>query len=36
MLDVYVPASTKADKPVIVFIHGGGFFSGDKEWSEKV
>ncbi|KIN08981.1 hypothetical protein OIDMADRAFT_100472 [Oidiodendron maius Zn] len=35
-LDVYVPASEKADKPVVVFIHGGGFFSGDKEWSEKV
>ncbi|CAM1506150.1 Fc.00g057910.m01.CDS01 [Cosmosporella sp. VM-42] len=34
-LDVYVPSSKAADKPVMLFVHGGGFFSGDKAWSEK-
>ncbi|KAK5116837.1 hypothetical protein LTR85_009097 [Meristemomyces frigidus] len=34
-LDVYVPSSTWPDKPVLLFVHGGGFFSGDKAWSEK-
>lgn len=34
-LDVYVPSSTATEKPVLVFIHGGGFFSGDKAWSAK-
>ena len=35
-LDVYVPPSSDAGKPVVLFVHGGGFFSGDKGWSEKV
>ncbi|KAL4883128.1 hypothetical protein BJY04DRAFT_216427 [Aspergillus karnatakaensis] len=35
-LDVYVPINNKTPgKPVLVFVHGGGFFSGDKAWSEK-
>lgn len=34
-LDVYVPASKTPNKPVLLFVHGGGFFSGDKAWSEK-
>ncbi|CAI7629731.1 unnamed protein product [Penicillium glandicola] len=35
-LDVYLPLSDDTpDKPVILFVHGGGFFSGDKGWSEK-
>jgi acetyl esterase/lipase len=35
-LDVYVPATGESDKPVLMYVHGGGFFSGDKAWSEKV
>ena len=35
-LDVYVPLDKTPDKPVLLYIHGGGFFSGDKAWSEKV
>jgi acetyl esterase/lipase len=35
-LDVFFPLSKEAEKPVLFFVHGGGFFSGDKGWSEKV
>ncbi|EIM91214.1 alpha/beta-hydrolase [Stereum hirsutum FP-91666 SS1] len=35
-LDVYVPLSGSPGKAVIIFVHGGGFFSGDKAWSDKV
>ncbi|KEY74560.1 hypothetical protein S7711_07163, partial [Stachybotrys chartarum IBT 7711] len=34
-LDVYVPQDKADSKKVLLFIHGGGFFSGDKTWSEK-
>ncbi|KKK12046.1 hypothetical protein P175DRAFT_0514389 [Aspergillus ochraceoroseus IBT 24754] len=34
-LDVYIPKDEAADKPVLLYVHGGGFFSGDKAWSEK-
>ncbi|KIW43048.1 uncharacterized protein PV06_04196 [Exophiala oligosperma] len=34
-LDVYVPSSQQGGKPVLLFVHGGGFFSGDKGWSDK-
>lgn len=30
VLDVYVPASPAGPKPVVVWIHGGGWQSGDK------
>jgi acetyl esterase/lipase len=33
---VFFPLSKEAEKPVLLFVHGGGFFSGDKGWSEKV
>lgn len=35
-LDVFFPLDKRAYKPVLLFVHGGGFFSGDKGWSEKV
>ncbi|KAH7137834.1 Alpha/Beta hydrolase protein [Dactylonectria macrodidyma] len=35
ILDVYVPQNKAAHKPVLLFIHGGGFYSGDKVWSDK-
>lgn len=35
-LDVYIPGDNSPEKPVLVFAHGGGFFSGDKAWSDKV
>lgn len=35
-LDVFFPVSKEPGKPVLLFVHGGGFFSGDKGWSEKV
>ncbi|KAF4124654.1 Acetyl esterase/lipase [Geosmithia morbida] len=35
-LDVYFSkTSTREQKPVVVFVHAGGFYSGDKSWSEK-
>ncbi|KAJ9157264.1 Alpha/beta-hydrolase [Pleurostoma richardsiae] len=36
-LDVFFSRKGIKDpsKPVLVFVHGGGFFSGDKAWSEK-
>lgn len=37
LLDVYVPTEcSEIGKPVLLFVHGGGFFSGDKRWSDKV
>jgi acetyl esterase/lipase len=33
---VFFPLSKEAENPVLLFVHGGGFFSGDKGWSEKV
>jgi prenylcysteine alpha-carboxyl methylesterase len=35
-LDVYVPRGDGKERTVLVYVHGGGFFSGDKAWSEKV
>ncbi|KAF2712811.1 alpha/beta-hydrolase [Pleomassaria siparia CBS 279.74] len=36
LLDVFVPVNNpERGKPVLMFVHGGGFFSGDKRWSEK-
>ncbi|KAH8675232.1 Alpha/Beta hydrolase protein [Ilyonectria robusta] len=36
LLDVFSPLDdTTVGKPVLLFVHGGGFFSGDKGWSEK-
>lgn len=36
-LDVYFPLRDGSpEKPVVLFVHGGGFFSNDKAWSEKV
>ncbi|KAF2642452.1 alpha/beta-hydrolase [Massarina eburnea CBS 473.64] len=36
LLDVFVPANNPGHgKPVLLFVHGGGFFSGDKKRSEK-
>ncbi|CAI7640871.1 unnamed protein product [Penicillium pancosmium] len=36
-LDVYFPLQDQTEgKPVVFFVHGGGFFSGGKGWSEKV
>ncbi|GKZ74154.1 hypothetical protein AnigIFM60653_002023 [Aspergillus niger] len=35
-LDVYFPLEEKpGGYPVVLYVHGGGFFSGDKGWSEK-
>ncbi|PYH84592.1 alpha/beta-hydrolase [Aspergillus uvarum CBS 121591] len=35
-LDVYFPLKDNTEgKPVVFFVHGGGFFSGGKGWSEK-
>ncbi|KAL2824836.1 Alpha/Beta hydrolase protein [Aspergillus pseudoustus] len=40
LLDVFVPLLTPDEaetrRHVLMFVHGGGFFSGDKQWSEKV
>ncbi|KAL4879449.1 Alpha/Beta hydrolase protein [Aspergillus karnatakaensis] len=40
LLDVFIPSSTNTgsdkNRPVLMYVHGGGFFSGDKQWSEKV
>ncbi|KAJ5401954.1 uncharacterized protein N7487_007850 [Penicillium crustosum] len=36
VLDVYfAPEISETGSPVLAFFHGGGFFSGDKQWSEK-
>ncbi|KIX03825.1 uncharacterized protein Z518_07378 [Rhinocladiella mackenziei CBS 650.93] len=39
-LDIFVPRSNSKEedggRPVLLFVHGGGFFSGDKLWTEKV
>ncbi|GJN90081.1 hypothetical protein Rhopal_003079-T1 [Rhodotorula paludigena] len=33
ILDVYLPTPSQEKPPVLVFLHGGGFFSGDKQWT---
>ncbi|EXJ87656.1 hypothetical protein A1O1_04580 [Capronia coronata CBS 617.96] len=35
-LDIFVPHGDEANRPVMLYVHGGGFFSGDKLWTEKV
>ncbi|KAM0752590.1 alpha/beta-hydrolase [Meredithblackwellia eburnea MCA 4105] len=35
-LDVFYPTEGPSGKPVLMYVHGGGFFSGDKAWSDKV
>jgi acetyl esterase/lipase len=30
LLDIYLPAETKGDYPLVVFIHGGGWIGNDK------
>ena len=30
MLDIYLPANAKGKLPLVIFIHGGGWFSNDK------
>jgi prenylcysteine alpha-carboxyl methylesterase len=35
-LDVFVPQDGAENKPVMMYVHGGGFFAGDKMWTEKV
>ncbi|PYI00614.1 alpha/beta-hydrolase [Aspergillus sclerotiicarbonarius CBS 121057] len=39
-LDIFIPSNANTDNapshPVLVYVHGGGFFSGDKQWSEQV
>ncbi|KAF3397558.1 hypothetical protein DPV78_008366 [Talaromyces pinophilus] len=35
-LDVFVPHGDETDRPVLMYVHGGGFFSGDKLWTDKV
>ncbi|KAK9771618.1 hypothetical protein SCAR479_11689 [Seiridium cardinale] len=34
-LDVYLPKGDDAGKTVMMYVHGGGFFGGAKDWSEK-
>ncbi|CEJ88233.1 hypothetical protein VHEMI04654 [[Torrubiella] hemipterigena] len=34
-LDVYIPAGEATNRTVMMYVHGGGFHSGDKRWSEK-
>lgn len=34
LLDIYTPKEPKGKLPVILFIHGGGFFKGDKEMAK--
>ena len=39
LLDIYVPMEHiqyESTRAVLLFMHGGGFFSGDKAWSLKV
>lgn len=31
MMDIYYPAKTNEPTPAIVYVHGGGWYSGDKE-----
>jgi len=33
-LDLYLPKKTNSKIPVIVFVHGGGFFKGDKKMAQ--
>lgn len=38
-LDIFFPSAptkTKPGRAVLLYVHGGGFFSGDKDWSSKV
>ncbi|KAK6087077.1 carboxylesterase [Seiridium cupressi] len=34
-LDVYLPKADDVGKTVMMYVHGGGFFGGAKDWSEK-
>ncbi|ORY57690.1 Alpha/Beta hydrolase protein [Leucosporidium creatinivorum] len=34
LLDVYLPPSSVSSGAVLVYMHGGGFFAGDKSWTE--
>ncbi|KAK9413467.1 hypothetical protein SUNI508_02666 [Seiridium unicorne] len=34
-LDVYLPKGEDVGKTVMMYVHGGGFFGGAKDWSEK-
>jgi acetyl esterase/lipase len=34
VLDVYLPPSELSSGAVLVYMHGGGFFAGDKSWTE--
>ncbi|KAL2706682.1 hypothetical protein AAEP93_001932 [Penicillium crustosum] len=36
LLDVFVPHGNESNRPVVMYVHGGGFFSGDKLWTEQV
>ncbi|MEM8983926.1 MAG: alpha/beta hydrolase [Pseudomonadota bacterium] len=36
LLDVYLPINDETDRPAIMFIHGGGFVSGDKATAAPV
>ncbi|MBQ7227293.1 MAG: alpha/beta hydrolase [Clostridia bacterium] len=35
LLDVYAPSSGRTDLPVIIDVHGGGFFYGNKELNKR-
>ncbi|KAL8279762.1 hypothetical protein RQP46_007857 [Phenoliferia psychrophenolica] len=34
VLDIYLPDVPKEGAPVVAYVHGGGFFGGDKQWSQ--
>ena len=35
-LDIYSPKNNLSNRPVVVLIHGGGFRSGTKDWSQFI
>ncbi|KAL4783699.1 alpha/beta-hydrolase [Aspergillus varians] len=35
-LDVFIPPGEEEGRIVMMYIHGGGFYSGDKGWTPKV